>query len=619
MKKLALLLLLVCGPASGLAHGQSVDLTANVQGVLPITNGGTGNAAGMPQVGTLGFVDSGVLGWFQSSINGYNQVVAQNTSNGNAASSDFVVANNLGTATTFYGDFGINSSTFAGSGSFALPSATYLYSSNGDLALGTNTANAIHFVVNNGGSDAFAINASGNATFNGNITAPGLLTSGTISGALCVDASAHLISNASGNCYAQSFPSAGIANSTGSVWGTSYTTTGSGPVLALATSPTFVTPALGTPSSATLTNATGLPIASGVSGLGTGVASALGSAVSGSGSVCLTTSCVMTTPNLGTPSAAVLTNASGTAASLTAGHVTTNANLTGDVTSAGNATTLATVNANVGSFTNANITVNAKGLITAAANGAGGAPVIANYITGFTLSNDGTTPNTILDVAVGNAADSTNASMITGSAFKKTTGGTWVAGTGNAGMGTGLTVAASTWYHVFAIINSGSFDVYFDTSASAANKPAGTTAFRYIGSFKTNGSSNILTFVQTGNYFYWQVPPLDLNFGAATTATLVTLSVPPGFNTLPLVQLEDSSGVGGHGYYLWQPSLGSVVTGAMLPVFSGQSSSFTAYAAQGPNWMTNTSSQLYYFGTGTSPALTIVTLGYVNPHVASTF
>lgn len=55
-----------------------------------------------------------------------------------------------------------------------------------------------------------------------------------------------------------------------------------------------------------------------------------------------------------------------------AATVTTNANLTGDVTSVGNATTLATVNPNVGSFTSANITVNAKGLVTAAANGSGG-------------------------------------------------------------------------------------------------------------------------------------------------------------------------------------------------------------------------------------------------------
>jgi hypothetical protein len=51
--------------------------------------------------------------------------------------------------------------------------------------------------------------------------------------------------------------------------------TGSG-ALVFATSPTLVTPAIGTPASGTLTNATGLPIGTGVSGLGTGIATWLG-------------------------------------------------------------------------------------------------------------------------------------------------------------------------------------------------------------------------------------------------------------------------------------------------------------------------------------------------------
>uniref|UniRef100_UPI0040478540 hypothetical protein n=1 Tax=Algoriphagus sp. TaxID=1872435 RepID=UPI0040478540 len=60
----------------------------------------------------------------------------------------------------------------------------------------------------------------------------------------------------------------------------------------------------------------------------------------GTGLAVFATSPTLVTPNLGTPSALVGTNISGTAANLTAGRVTTNANLTGEVTSVGNATTL---------------------------------------------------------------------------------------------------------------------------------------------------------------------------------------------------------------------------------------------------------------------------------------
>ena len=52
------------------------------------------------------------------------------------------------------------------------------------------------------------------------------------------------------------------------------------------------------------------------------------------------TSPTLVTPNLGTPTSLVGTNITGTATSFTASNVTTNANLTGEVTSTGNATTL---------------------------------------------------------------------------------------------------------------------------------------------------------------------------------------------------------------------------------------------------------------------------------------
>lgn len=107
--------------------------------------------------------------------------------------------------------------------------------------------------------------------------------------------------------------------------------TGSGGI-ALATSPSFTTPNLGTPSAATLTNATGLPVATGISGLGTGVATALAVAVGSAGAF------VVNGGALGTPSSGVATNLTGTASGLSIGG---NAATATTATTATNATNTA--------------------------------------------------------------------------------------------------------------------------------------------------------------------------------------------------------------------------------------------------------------------------------------
>ena len=115
-------------------------------------------------LGTPGFAGTGVLSQITGSNTSLLQSIWQNTSNGTGASTDLVLNNDLGTNSTYYANLGINSSNFTGSGSLNLANASYLTATTGDLAIGTTTNNAIHFVINGGTSDAMTISTSGLTT-----------------------------------------------------------------------------------------------------------------------------------------------------------------------------------------------------------------------------------------------------------------------------------------------------------------------------------------------------------------------------------------------------------------------------------------------------------------------
>ena len=123
-----------------------------------------------------------------------------------------------------------------------------------------------------------------------------------------------------------------------------------------------------------------------------------------------------------------------------------------------------------------------------------------NYITGVVLSNDTDTEHDI-NVTSGEARDSTDAAdIVLASEITKQIDAAWSVGDDAGGMDTG-TVSTSTLYAVWVIKRSdtGVVDALFSTSFSSPTMPTNYDYKRLLGWVLTDGSANIIQFLQLGN------------------------------------------------------------------------------------------------------------------------
>jgi hypothetical protein len=173
-----------------------------------------------------------------------------------------------------------------------------------------------------------------------------------------------------------------------------------------------------------------------------------------------------------------------------------------------------------------------------------------NNFTGLTLSNDPTFPNTVIDIAAGQAADSTNASIIIMPSIgcKVTMGST-----GPGGLDTTSGVMANKTYFFFIIAPAGG-GAPTSCIASLNTTPSfslatGYSLYRLVGALYTIPSAaTLVQFVQNGDTFYLDKPVPDVNnmsIGTSSPTSLSLVSVPSGIVVEALGRCVASSSVSG--------------------------------------------------------------------------
>ena len=161
--------------------------------------------------GSTGIADTGYIATFVGNASTYAYTFTQNTNSGNTAYASHTVGNNAYGSTGAYIDVGVNSTTYNATAagypinSLSLPNTTFIESTNGDIAIGSWGANAVHFVVNGTTTtqDALTISSAGN------VTTPNVLTGAE------VVASNGLMVNSNTVSASYSIPSGSSATSAG--------------------------------------------------------------------------------------------------------------------------------------------------------------------------------------------------------------------------------------------------------------------------------------------------------------------------------------------------------------------------------------------------------------------
>lgn len=173
-----------------------------------------------------------------------------------------------------------------------------------------------------------------------------------------------------------------------------------------------------------------------------------------------------------------------------------------------------------------------------------GASVLRGYMAGCITSNDGTSPNTVIDVGACAAVDDTNIQPMTVGAFTKNMNAAFAVGSTNGcldGHGAVTTLQASTSYFIYEIWGSGQTVDYLCSSQAfgTVDFPTNYTLKRAIGWVATDGSSHIKSFVQDEETWYLTdsgAPYKDINVTNLATGarTLETLTVPLGIKVRPV-------------------------------------------------------------------------------------